>query len=62
MTIQTSRELQKGSIATLRGLLKFLLPYKKQFVLAGIALIVAAAATLAIPYACLLYTSDAADE
>lgn len=51
MTIQTSRELQKGSIATLRGLLKFLLPYKKQFVLAGIALIVAAAATLAIPYA-----------
>lgn len=47
----TSRELQKGSIATLRGLLKFLLPYKKQFALAGIALLVAAAATLAIPYA-----------
>ncbi|MDO8305335.1 ABC transporter transmembrane domain-containing protein [Herminiimonas sp.] len=51
MIPKTSRELQKGSIVTLRGLLKFLLPYKKQFVLAGIALIVAAGATLAIPYA-----------
>lgn len=51
MIPKTSGELQKGSIATLRGLLKFLLPYKKQFVLAGIALIVAAGATLAIPYA-----------
>ncbi len=51
MIPKTSRELQKSSIATLRGLLKFLLPYKKQFVLAGIALIVAAGATLAIPYA-----------
>jgi ATP-binding cassette, subfamily B, bacterial len=42
---------RKSSLATLRGLLPFLKPYKKQFVLAGIALLVAAAATLAIPYA-----------
>ncbi len=35
----------------LAGLLPFLAPYKRQFVLAGIALLVAAGATLAIPYA-----------
>ncbi|MGE5649061.1 MAG: ABC transporter transmembrane domain-containing protein [Bacillota bacterium] len=46
-----SKEQPKGRLATLRGLLPFLRPYKKQFVLAGIALVVAAAATLAIPYA-----------
>jgi ATP-binding cassette subfamily B protein len=46
-----SRELKKGSIATLRGLLPFLVPYKRQFALAGIALLVAAGATLAIPAA-----------
>lgn len=51
MTPSTSRELEKGSIATLRGLSRFLKPYKKQFLLAGIALLVAAGATLAIPYA-----------
>jgi ATP-binding cassette subfamily B protein len=43
--------MQKGSIATLRELVPFLLPYKARFALAGIALIVAAGATLAIPYA-----------
>jgi ATP-binding cassette subfamily B protein len=43
--------MQKGSIATLRELIPFLLPYKTRFALAGIALIVAAGATLAIPYA-----------
>ena len=42
---------QKTSLATLKGLLPFLKPYKKQFALAGIALLVAACATLAIPYA-----------
>src|SRR5260221_9572591 len=42
---------RKSSLATLRGLLPFLSPYKRQFVLAGIALLVAAGATLAIPYA-----------
>jgi len=47
----TTRELKKGSLATLRGLLPFLVPYKKRFAIAGIALLVAAGATLAIPAA-----------
>ncbi|GGC22185.1 ABC transporter transmembrane domain-containing protein [Pseudoduganella buxea] len=47
----TQREQQKGSIAALRGLAPFLAPYRLQFILAGIALTVAAGATLAIPYA-----------
>src|SRR5471032_3015471 len=47
----TAREAKKGSLATLRGLTPFLLPYKRQFVLAGIALVVAACSTLAIPAA-----------
>jgi ATP-binding cassette subfamily B protein len=42
---------RKSSLAALRGLLPFLLPYRRQFLMAGIALVVAAAATLAIPYA-----------
>ena len=41
----------KGALAALRGLLPFLRPYRRQFLLAGIALLVAAGATLAIPYA-----------
>ncbi len=45
------RELKKGSLATLRGLTPFLTPYKRQFAMAGIALVVAAGATLAIPAA-----------
>ncbi|HJV85832.1 MAG TPA: ABC transporter transmembrane domain-containing protein [Noviherbaspirillum sp.] len=45
------KERYKGSLATLKGLLPFLAPYKKEFMLAGIALLVAAGATLAIPYA-----------
>ena len=40
---------KKSSLATLRGLVPFLAPYKGQFVMAGIALVVAAGATLAIP-------------
>ncbi|GAB3553036.1 ABC transporter transmembrane domain-containing protein [Noviherbaspirillum agri] len=51
MSTPASREQQKSSLATLKGLLRFLVPYKKQFALAGIALVIAAAATLAIPYA-----------
>lgn len=51
MTPSTNREFEKGSIATLRGLARFLKPYKTQFLLAGLALLVAAGATLAIPYA-----------
>ena len=47
----TTKDPQKRSLATLAGLIPFLSPYKRQFVLAGIALLVAAAATLAIPYA-----------
>ena len=47
----TARVAEKGSIATLRGLLPFLAPYKRQFFMAGLALLVAAAATLAIPAA-----------
>lgn len=47
----TSKEPQKRSLATLAGLVPFLSPYKRQFGLAGIALLVAAGATLAIPYA-----------
>ncbi|MEO8103028.1 MAG: ABC transporter transmembrane domain-containing protein [Betaproteobacteria bacterium] len=42
---------KKSSLATLKGLLPFLAPYKRQFMLAGVALLVAASATLAIPYA-----------
>jgi ATP-binding cassette subfamily B protein len=46
-----SGERRKSSLATLRGLIPFLAPYKRQFLFAGIALLVAAGATLAIPYA-----------
>ena len=42
---------RKGSLAALKGLLPFLAPYRRQFVLAGIALLFAAVATLAIPAA-----------
>jgi ATP-binding cassette subfamily B protein len=42
---------RKGALSALKGLLPFLAPYRRQFVLAGIALVVAACATLAIPYA-----------
>ena len=42
---------KKSSIATLRGLLPFFAPYKPQFVMAGVALLFAAAATLTIPFA-----------
>ncbi|MES2537015.1 MAG: ABC transporter transmembrane domain-containing protein [Pseudomonadota bacterium] len=51
MTKTNSRELKKASLATLAGLFPFLAPYKRQFLLAGIALLTAACATLAIPYA-----------
>ena len=46
-----TREQKKGSLATLRGLVPFLAPYKRQFAMAGVALVVAACATLAIPAA-----------
>lgn len=47
----TTHDTPKSSISTLKGLIPFLLPYQRQFFLAGIALVVAACATLAIPYA-----------
>jgi ATP-binding cassette subfamily B protein len=50
MTTPALLEARKSGLATLKGLLPFLAPYKMQFLFAGIALIVAAAATLAIPY------------
>ncbi|MYM32307.1 ATP-binding cassette domain-containing protein [Duganella sp. CY15W] len=46
-----TRELKKGSLATLRQLTPFLAPYTRRFIVAGIALAVAAGATLAIPAA-----------
>jgi ATP-binding cassette subfamily B protein len=46
-----ARELKKGSLAALKGLMPFLKPYRNRFVVAGIALVVAAGSTLAIPYA-----------
>ncbi|KQZ27077.1 ABC transporter transmembrane domain-containing protein [Duganella sp. Root1480D1] len=46
-----ARELKKGSLAAFRGLLPFLKPYRNRFAIAGVALVVAAASTLAIPYA-----------
>ncbi len=49
--MSTPNEPNKSSLATLKGLLPFLAPYKREFALAGIALLVAAGATLAIPYA-----------
>lgn len=42
---------QRSSLQTLRGLLPFLRPYRRQFIYAGIALLIAASATLAIPAA-----------
>ncbi len=48
---EASSAPRKASLATLRRLLPFLFPYKRQFVIAGVALVVAAGATLAIPYA-----------
>ncbi|NHZ92337.1 ATP-binding cassette domain-containing protein [Massilia sp. CCM 8733] len=42
---------RKGSLAAFKGLFPFLRPYRRQFLMAGIALVVAAGATLAIPAA-----------
>jgi ATP-binding cassette subfamily B protein len=51
MTTTILKTPQKTSLATLAGLFPFLKPYQRQFLLAGIALLVAAGATLAVPYA-----------
>ena len=47
----TSDASRKGSFGAFKGLFPFLRPYRRQFMLAAIALVVAAGATLAIPYA-----------
>ncbi len=41
----------RSSLSTLAGLYPFMRPYRRQFVLASIALVLAACATLTIPYA-----------
>jgi len=50
-TTLTAPPPRKTSLATLAGLFPFMKPYRRQFILAAIALVVAASATLAIPYA-----------
>ena len=50
-TTSSNDASRKGALSALKGLFPFLRPYRRQFLLAGIALVVAAAATLAIPYA-----------
>lgn len=51
MTIKTDRPAPKSGLKTLAGLIPFLSPYRRQFIYAALALVVAASATLAIPYA-----------
>jgi ATP-binding cassette subfamily B protein len=51
LPIMTSPSSSRSSLSTLKGLLPFLRPYRRQFIIAGIALLVAAGATLTIPYA-----------
>jgi len=46
-----SEHSRKGNLSAFKGLAPFLRPYRRQFFLAAIALVVAAGATLAIPYA-----------
>ncbi|MDB5949731.1 MAG: transporter, partial [Massilia sp.] len=50
-TTATTATGRNGSLAAFKGLLPFLRPYRRQFFLAAIALVVAAGSTLAIPYA-----------
>lgn len=46
-----SESSRKGSLAAFKGLFPFLRPYRRQFMFAAIALVVAAGSTLAIPAA-----------
>jgi len=50
-SVETSPVARRASLAVLRGLLPFVLAYRGRVVAAGIALLVAAAATLAVPLA-----------
>ncbi len=51
MTTTAVDSTKKASLATLAELLPFLRPYVRQFLIAGLALLVAAGATLAVPFA-----------
>ena len=51
MNTASERPKSRSGIKTLAGLLPFLAPYRTHILLAGVALLVAASATLAIPYA-----------
>ena len=46
-----AKESSKGKLSAFKGLIPFLRPYSRQFAMAGVALVVAACATLAIPAA-----------
>jgi len=44
------RPKSRSGLKTLAGLLPFLAPYRRRLIVAGIALLIAAGATLAMPY------------
>ncbi len=50
MTSSSERPAARSGLKTLARLLPFLAPYRRRIAIAGIALVVAASATLAIPY------------
>lgn len=50
-TTQSDPRAAKASLVALKGLLPFLKPYRTQFALAGIVLVITAGAALAVPYA-----------
>ena len=50
MTQNTDRPKARSGLKTLAGLIPFLSPYRRRIIAAGIALVIAASATLAIPY------------
>ena len=50
MTRNTDRPKSNSGLKTLAGLIPFLSPYRRHIIAAGIALVIAASATLAIPY------------
>lgn len=49
-TLLADRPKSRSGLKTLGGLLPFLAPYRRRLVVAGIALLIAAGATLAMPY------------
>ena len=50
MSTTTERPAARSGLKTLAGLLPFLAPYRRRIAVAGVALVIAASATLAIPY------------